>query len=253
MCYQPQTAFYLLPSSVREDHHYGGLWRRIRIIVSQRHRIRILPILLLLHEQGCRLQCLFLEVRTKKVSYQQRTWDPVPHDRTSQWPLFLKQHHGARCRCTMLIARGISFPACILCLSSFIGFLEAFKYQGAVLCVQLQTFKYDRFLNENGEEKTDFYRNGRKLKYYYMPFGTGIAKCPGRLFAVHEIKQFLALMLSYFEIELVDSNVKCPSLDQSRAGLGVLQPSNDIDFRYRLKCLWICILYYAHTLCTSST
>ncbi|KAM9302898.1 cytochrome P450 7A1 [Morus bassanus] len=99
------------------------------------------------------------------------------------------------------------------------------------------TFKYDRFLNENGEEKTDFYRNGRKLKYYYMPFGTGIAKCPGRLFAVHEIKQFLALIFSYFEIELVDNNVQCPSLDQSRAGLGVLQPANDIDFRYRLKCL----------------
>uniref|UniRef100_A0A8C3E6G1 cholesterol 7alpha-monooxygenase n=2 Tax=Corvus moneduloides TaxID=1196302 RepID=A0A8C3E6G1_CORMO len=99
------------------------------------------------------------------------------------------------------------------------------------------TFKYDRFLNENGEEKTDFYRNGRKLKYYYMPFGTGMAKCPGRLFAVHEIKQFLALMFSCFEIELVDSNVKCPSLDQSRAGLGVLQPSNDVYFRYRLKCL----------------
>lgn len=70
-----------------------------------------------------------------------------------------------------------------------------------------------------------------------MPFGTGIAKCPGRLFAVHEIKQFLALIFSYFEIELVDNNVQCPSLDQSRAGLGILQPANDIDFRYRLKCL----------------
>ncbi|XP_025910490.1 cholesterol 7-alpha-monooxygenase [Apteryx rowi] len=99
------------------------------------------------------------------------------------------------------------------------------------------TFKYDRYLDENGEEKTDFYRNGCKLKYYYMPFGTGIAKCPGRLFAVHEIKQFLTLILSYFEIELVDSNVQCPSLDQSRAGLGILQPTNDVDFRYRLKFL----------------
>uniref|UniRef100_A0A8C9F4C8 Cytochrome P450 family 7 subfamily A member 1 n=1 Tax=Pavo cristatus TaxID=9049 RepID=A0A8C9F4C8_PAVCR len=99
------------------------------------------------------------------------------------------------------------------------------------------TFKYDRYLKENKEEKTDFYRNGRKLKYYYMPFGAGIAKCPGRLFAVHEIKQFLVLIFSYFEIDLVDSNVQCPSLDQSRAGLGILQPSNDIDFRYRLKCL----------------
>ncbi|XP_039202509.1 cytochrome P450 7A1 [Crotalus tigris] len=96
------------------------------------------------------------------------------------------------------------------------------------------TFKFDRYLGENGEEKT-FYRNGHKLKYYYMPFGTGLAKCPGRLFAINEIKQFLSFLLFYFEVELIDNNVKCPSLDQSRAGLGVLQPSNDIDFKYRLK------------------
>ncbi|XP_063155386.1 cytochrome P450 7A1 [Candoia aspera] len=96
------------------------------------------------------------------------------------------------------------------------------------------TFKFDRYLGENGEEKT-FYRNGRKLKYYYMPFGTGLAKCPGRLFAINEIKQFLTVLLSYFEVELIDKNVKCPSLDQSRVGLGVLQPTNDIDFKYRLK------------------
>uniref|UniRef100_A0A8C5RHY2 Cytochrome P450 family 7 subfamily A member 1 n=1 Tax=Laticauda laticaudata TaxID=8630 RepID=A0A8C5RHY2_LATLA len=96
------------------------------------------------------------------------------------------------------------------------------------------TFKFDRYLGENGEEKT-FYRNGRKLKYYFMPFGTGLAKCPGRWFAINEIKQFLTFLLFYFEVELIDKNVKCPSLDQSRAGLGVLQPSNDIDFKYRLK------------------
>uniref|UniRef100_A0ACB8FE23 Cholesterol 7-alpha-monooxygenase n=2 Tax=Sphaerodactylus townsendi TaxID=933632 RepID=A0ACB8FE23_9SAUR len=97
------------------------------------------------------------------------------------------------------------------------------------------TFKYDRFLNQNGEEKTVFYRSGQKLKYYYMPFGTGLAKCPGRLFAVHEIKQFLTLLLSCFEVELVDKNVTCPLLDQSRAGLGILQPATDVDFKYRLK------------------
>uniref|UniRef100_A0A8C6YBI2 Cytochrome P450 family 7 subfamily A member 1 n=1 Tax=Naja naja TaxID=35670 RepID=A0A8C6YBI2_NAJNA len=96
------------------------------------------------------------------------------------------------------------------------------------------TFKFDRYLGENGEEKT-FYRNGHKLKYYFMPFGTGLAKCPGRWFAINEIKQFLTFLLFYFEVELIDENVKCPSLDQSRAGLGILQPSNDIDFRYRLK------------------
>uniref|UniRef100_A0A8B9K7L4 Cytochrome P450, family 7, subfamily A, polypeptide 1 n=1 Tax=Astyanax mexicanus TaxID=7994 RepID=A0A8B9K7L4_ASTMX len=97
------------------------------------------------------------------------------------------------------------------------------------------TYKYDRYLDENGQEKTSFYREGRKLRYFYMPFGSGVTKCPGRFFAVHEIKQFLALVLSYFELELLDSTVKIPPLDQSRAGLGILQPTYDVDFRYRLK------------------
>uniref|UniRef100_A0A4X2LRQ1 Uncharacterized protein n=1 Tax=Vombatus ursinus TaxID=29139 RepID=A0A4X2LRQ1_VOMUR len=96
-------------------------------------------------------------------------------------------------------------------------------------------FKYDRFLNENGKPKTSFYCNGIKLKYYYMPFGSGLTLCPGRLFAVHEMKQFLILMFSYFEMQLIDSQVKCPPLDQSRVGLGILPPTNDIDFKYKLK------------------
>uniref|UniRef100_A0A8C2VRK5 Cytochrome P450 family 7 subfamily A member 1 n=1 Tax=Chinchilla lanigera TaxID=34839 RepID=A0A8C2VRK5_CHILA len=97
------------------------------------------------------------------------------------------------------------------------------------------TFKYDRYLDENRKTKTTFYSNGIKLKYYYMPFGSGATICPGRLFAVQEIKQFLILMLLYFELELVESQVKCPPLDQSRAGLGILPPLNDIEFKYKLK------------------
>lgn len=98
-----------------------------------------------------------------------------------------------------------------------------------------QTYKYDRFLDESGQEKTCFYRGGRKLRYYYMPFGSGVTKCPGRFFAVHEIKQFLSLVLAYFDMQLLDSAVKVPPLDQSRAGLGILQPTYDVDFKYRLK------------------
>ncbi|XP_052574317.1 cholesterol 7-alpha-monooxygenase [Peromyscus californicus insignis] len=97
------------------------------------------------------------------------------------------------------------------------------------------TFKYDRYLDEKRKTKTSFYKNGNKLKYFYMPFGSGATICPGRLFAVQEIKQFLILMLSYFELELVESQVKCPPLDQSRAGLGILPPLNDIQFKYKLK------------------
>ncbi|XP_055459126.1 cytochrome P450 7A1 isoform X1 [Psammomys obesus] len=97
------------------------------------------------------------------------------------------------------------------------------------------TFQYDRYLDENGKAKTAFYKNGKKLSCSYMPFGSGATMCPGRLFAVQEIKQFLILMLSYFELELVESHIKCPPLDQSRAGLGILPPLNDIEFKYKLK------------------
>ncbi|KAM9323057.1 cytochrome P450 7A1 [Pholidichthys leucotaenia] len=96
-------------------------------------------------------------------------------------------------------------------------------------------YKYDRFLDENGQEKTDFYRRGRKVHYYYMPFGSGVTKCPGRNFAVYEIKQFLTLALAHFDMELVNPTATVPPLDQSRAGLGVLQPIFDVEFRYKLK------------------
>uniref|UniRef100_A0A8C3G7Z7 Cytochrome P450, family 7, subfamily A, polypeptide 1 n=1 Tax=Cyclopterus lumpus TaxID=8103 RepID=A0A8C3G7Z7_CYCLU len=96
-------------------------------------------------------------------------------------------------------------------------------------------YKFDRFLDEKGQEKPTFYRNGRRLRYFNMPFGSGVTKCPGRFFAVYEIKQFLTLVLSYFDMELLDPAIKVPPLDQSRAGLGILQPTYDVDFRYKLK------------------
>ncbi|KAM9789281.1 cytochrome P450 7A1 [Neosynchiropus ocellatus] len=96
-------------------------------------------------------------------------------------------------------------------------------------------YKFDRFLDEKGEEKTTFFRGGRRLRYVCMPFGSGVTKCPGRFFAIYEIKQFLTLVLAYFDMELLDPAVKVPPLDQSRAGLGILQPTYDVDFRYKLK------------------
>lgn len=98
-----------------------------------------------------------------------------------------------------------------------------------------QEYKFDRFLDEKGQEKTTFHHSGRRLRYFYMPFGSGVTKCPGRFFAAYEIKQFLTLVLSYFDMELLDPAIKVPPLDQSRAGLGILQPTYDVDFRYRLK------------------
>lgn len=96
-------------------------------------------------------------------------------------------------------------------------------------------FKYDRFLNPDGSKKTDFYKGGKKLKYYYMPWGAGVSMCPGRFFATNELKQFVFLMLAYFDFELMNPDEKIPNIDIRRWGFGSMQPDRDVQFRYRLR------------------
>ncbi|KAG8008557.1 7-alpha-hydroxycholest-4-en-3-one 12-alpha-hydroxylase [Nibea albiflora] len=97
------------------------------------------------------------------------------------------------------------------------------------------SFKYDRFLNPDGSKKTDFYKGGKRVKYYSMPWGAGVSMCPGRFFANNELKQFVFLMLVYFELELKNPDEKTPDIDVGRLGFGALHPVRDIQFRYRLR------------------
>uniref|UniRef100_A0A8D0BKP4 Prostacyclin synthase n=1 Tax=Salvator merianae TaxID=96440 RepID=A0A8D0BKP4_SALMN len=98
-----------------------------------------------------------------------------------------------------------------------------------------EKFKYNRFLNSDGTEKKDFYKGGKKLKYYTMPWGGGINVCIGQSFAISSIKQCVFLLLSYFDLELKDPNAKIPGFDKERYGFGMLQPEEDVVIRYRLK------------------
>ncbi|XP_027666895.2 cytochrome P450 7B1 isoform X2 [Falco cherrug] len=95
-------------------------------------------------------------------------------------------------------------------------------------------YKFDRYI-ENGKKKTTFYKAGRKLKYFLMPFGSGISMCPGRFLAMNEMKMFIFLLLARFDVELVEN--KAVRLDNSRMGLGILLPDVDIAFRYKLRSL----------------
>ncbi|XP_041112347.1 prostacyclin synthase-like [Polyodon spathula] len=98
-----------------------------------------------------------------------------------------------------------------------------------------QKFKYDRFLNPDGTEKKDFYKDGSKLKYYNMPWGAGSHMCVGRFFAINSIKQFLFMVLTSFELELCDPEAPVPDIDVSRYGFGMLQPKGDVEIQYRLR------------------
>ncbi|XP_063781145.1 7-alpha-hydroxycholest-4-en-3-one 12-alpha-hydroxylase-like [Pseudophryne corroboree] len=98
-----------------------------------------------------------------------------------------------------------------------------------------EKFKYNRFLNDDGTKKNDFYKNGKRLKFFTMPWGAGTTICPGRFFATNELKQFVFLMLTYFEFELVNPKEEIPGIDANRWGFGSMQPTHDVQFKYRLR------------------
>uniref|UniRef100_A0A8C6U1L9 Cytochrome P450 family 8 subfamily B member 1 n=1 Tax=Neogobius melanostomus TaxID=47308 RepID=A0A8C6U1L9_9GOBI len=83
------------------------------------------------------------------------------------------------------------------------------------------TFKYDRFLTPEGTKKTDFYKRGKRVRYYTMPWGLGC------------LCQFVFLMLVYFDFELMNPDEKIPHIDHQRWGFGTMQPDREVQFRYR--------------------
>ncbi|KAK1337193.1 hypothetical protein QTO34_001816 [Cnephaeus nilssonii] len=128
-----------------------------------------------------------------------------------------------------------------------------------------EVFKYNRFLNADGSEKKDFYKDGKRLKNYSMPWGAGHNQCLGRGYAISSIKQhskasqgrgacvrlyqgslwfsssldqsrrFVFLVLAHFDLELVNPNVEIPEFDLSRYGFGLMQPEHDVPIRYRIQ------------------
>ncbi|XP_040061072.1 prostacyclin synthase [Gasterosteus aculeatus] len=98
-----------------------------------------------------------------------------------------------------------------------------------------QKFKYDRFLNQDGSLKKDFYKRGRLLKYYSMPWGAGTNGCVGKQFAINTIRQFVYVALTSYDLELCDPNARMPAVDASRYGFGMLQPEGDLPVRYKPK------------------
>uniref|UniRef100_A0A8C3WDV1 25/26-hydroxycholesterol 7alpha-hydroxylase n=1 Tax=Catagonus wagneri TaxID=51154 RepID=A0A8C3WDV1_9CETA len=121
---------------------------------------------------------------------------------------------------------------CCLRKGDFIGIFPPILHYDPEIFEAPEEFRFDRF-TENGKKKTTFFKRGRKLKYYLMPFGFGVSKCPGRFLAVVEIKQLLVVLLTYFDLEIIDD--KCVELNFSRSLFGIQHPDSDVLFQYKVK------------------
>ncbi|XP_030635932.1 cytochrome P450 7A1 [Chanos chanos] len=95
-------------------------------------------------------------------------------------------------------------------------------------------FQFDRYLEADGKKKSSFFKAGRRLRHFLIPFGSGASECPGRFFAVNEIKEFLTLALWHYDLELSNPDATLAP-DCARAGLGILPPSRDVLLRYRVR------------------
>uniref|UniRef100_A0A4W4HNG3 Prostacyclin synthase n=1 Tax=Electrophorus electricus TaxID=8005 RepID=A0A4W4HNG3_ELEEL len=98
-----------------------------------------------------------------------------------------------------------------------------------------EKFKYDRFLKADGSVKRDFFKGGRRLKYYTMPWGAGTNACVGKPFAIQSIRQFVFLVLFHLDMKLCDPEAQVPEVDASRYGFGMVQPNTELLIQYKFR------------------
>eukprot|EP01088_Endostelium_zonatum_P022300 TRINITY_DN944_c1_g1_i1.p1 TRINITY_DN944_c1_g1~~TRINITY_DN944_c1_g1_i1.p1 ORF type:complete len:514 (+),score=155.02 TRINITY_DN944_c1_g1_i1:57-1544(+) len=94
-------------------------------------------------------------------------------------------------------------------------------------------FQWDRFLAKEGGGKKEFYKKGKRVERPLLPFGGGASMCPGRDFAMNEIKLLLLTIMSKLDLELVNNEEL--KRDQTRFGCGVLPPVHDVVCRFKPK------------------
>lgn len=118
--------------------------------------------------------------------------------------------------------------------------VERIAYDGQ-LFENASEFQWDRFYN-----RKTFTRAGRDLGFnqVFLTFGGmlfcifltllgGAHKCPGRFFALNEIKILVALILVCFELKLLDKDLPKPAYHEFSGGL--LCPNGDVNVEYKLK------------------
>ena len=88
----------------------------------------------------------------------------------------------------------------------------------------LQEFKYDRFVDAK------FFKFGEEVKHPVMGFGT---LCPGKRYALLQLKWYLLTMLTRYEMRLRDGeHAQC---DANYHGHEILPPIRDVQIDFRPK------------------
>ena len=114
-----------------------------------------------------------------------------------------------------------------VCLAPFITHRDVEIYPDP------ERYIFDRFYIPSGVKT--FTKGGERVPLPLMPFGAGASMCPGRFFALNEIKLFVATALLEWEMDFAAAKGAPPRFDFSRAGLGIYPPMEDVSVRIRQR------------------
>ena len=100
-------------------------------------------------------------------------------------------------------------------------------------CPPADMFWARRFLEETKGKEPEFSLKGRSAAW--IPYGGGQKICPGRHFAKQEMIVSLAILLTLFDIEMIDASARIPENDMAGLGFGALWPKSAMPVRMRRR------------------
>jgi cytochrome P450 len=92
-----------------------------------------------------------------------------------------------------------------------------------------ERFRYDRFLADDAG-RARFEVEGERAAFAFMPFGAGKHTCPGRFFAINEVKVLITCLFRRLHFAPITGPL--PGFDHRRAGLGIYPPTGDVRVRW---------------------
>lgn len=95
-------------------------------------------------------------------------------------------------------------------------------------------FWAERFL-QGSTSKGDIVFSRKDLASKWLPYGGGQRICPGRHFAKLEMISSLAIILTLFDIEILDVASRIPANDMLGLGFGTLWPKKEMPVRIRRR------------------
>ena len=100
-------------------------------------------------------------------------------------------------------------------------------------CPPADEFWAKRFLEETMGKQPVFSLKGRSASW--IPYGGGQKICPGRHFAKQEMIVSLAILLTLFDIEMMDDFGRIPENDMAGLGFGALWPKSAMPVRMKRR------------------